>query len=654
MDLIPTLDYVILTALLLLAFSSLGFGLLRIWRRIRVGRPVEAGDATGAATPLGPVNGSALLFRGMLASRLFKRPVSGLAHALVLFGSIVLILGHAVYPLTFLGVPLFEGRIGFWFMGLGRDLAGVAVLLGVIFFLLRRLFPPVRLATPKNRRGFVYMELLLLAALLAGFGAETFRIAYSGAHEGKFVGNLLASLLGESQGSFAAFHYSWWIHGLIGLSFMALIAHSPVVHILLGPINSALASARRGVQLKPVDFSALEDETAGEIPALGASKLVDFDRKSLLDFATCLWCGRCDEVCPAVQTGKALSPKGVIATLSEYLSEEKFADDSLVDAIGMQAVFDCVTCAACMEACPVSIAQPQSIQEIRRHFVMERSELPEVMGHANKNLEARQHPFVGTAASPDDWRRDLEVPLFEKGKTEYLLWIGCSITYEERAQQIARAMVRILEAAGVSFGILEQARCTGDPAKQMGNELLFVELAQQNIDDFEARGIHKIITMCAHCFNSFTRYYPELEARYEVIPHAVLIKQLIDAGKLQLSGSGERITFHDPCYLSRHNDIESEARDVIAALGELVEMPRNRKQSFCCGAGGANYWGGEGGERINDVRSREALDTGAEKIATSCPFCLLMLTEGVSKHSQERRVFDIAELVEQRRDRAGE
>jgi Fe-S oxidoreductase len=307
-----------------------------------------------------------------------------------------------------------------------------------------------------------------------------------------------------------------------------------------------------------------------------------------------------------------------------------------------------------MEACPVSIAQPQSIQEIRRHFVMERSELPEVMGHANKNLEARQHPFVGTAASPDDWRRDLEVPLFEKGKTEYLLWIGCSITYEERAQQIARAMVRILEAAGVSFGILEQARCTGDPAKQMGNELLFVELAQQNIDDFEARGIHKIITMCAHCFNSFTRYYPELEARYEVIPHAALIKQLIDAGKLQLSGSGERITFHDPCYLSRHNDIESEARDVIAALGELVEMPRNRKQSFCCGAGGANYWGGEGGERINDVRSREAVDTGAEKIATSCPFCLLMLTEGVSKHSQERRVFDIAELVEQRRDRAGE
>jgi Fe-S oxidoreductase len=280
---------------------------------------------------------------------------------------------------------------------------------------------------------------------------------------------------------------------------------------------------------------------------------------------------------------------------------------------------------------------------------MERSQLPEVMGHAQKNLEGRQHPFVGTAASPDDWRRDLDVRIFEKGETEYLLWVGCAITYEERAQEIARATVRILQASAVSFGVLEHARCTGDPAKQMGNELLFVELAQQNIEDFEALGITKIITLCAHCYNSFTRYYPELGASYQVIPHAVLIEELIDAGKVRLARSEERITFHDPCYLSRHNDIESEARSVLSAIGELVEMPRNGKQSFCCGAGGGNYWGGEGGERINEVRSREALDTGAEKIATSCPFCLLMLTEGVSKHTAERRVFDIAELVEQGR-----
>jgi Fe-S oxidoreductase len=187
----------------------------------------------------------------------------------------------------------------------------------------------------------------------------------------------------------------------------------------------------------------------------------------------------------------------------------------------------------------------------------------------------------------------------------------------------------------------------------MGNELLFVELAQQNIEDFEALGVNRIITMCAHCYNSFTRYYPELGASYQVVPHAALIQELIEAGKLRLASSGESITFHDPCYLSRHNGIESEAREVLSALGELREMPRTRKQSFCCGAGGGNYWGGEGGERINEVRSREALGTGAEKVATSCPFCLLMLTEGVSKHTAERRVFDIAELVEQGLGRSG-
>jgi Fe-S oxidoreductase/nitrate reductase gamma subunit len=651
MDLIPTLDYVLLTLLLLLAFAILVYGLLRIWRRIAAGRPLSQGGR--GATTLGPINATAFLTRGVLASRLFQWPVSGTAHALVLFGSVILILGHAAFPLSFLGVPLFEGSIGFWFMGLGRDLAGVAVLIGLLFFLVRRLFPPERLSKPKSRGAFVIMEVLLLVVVLAGFGAESVRIAHSGLHEGKFVGNFLASLLGDAAGTATAFRNAWWIHGLLGLGFISCIAYSPIAHILLGPVNSALASARPGIALKPIDWSALEDEEAEEVPPLGACKPVDFDRKLLLDSSTCLWCGRCDEVCPARQTGKTLSPKGVVATVSEYLADERLEDDSLLETIGIQAAFECVTCAACMEACPVSISQPETIQELRRHFVMERSELPELMAQAQKNLEGRQHPFFGTAASPDDWRRDLEVPFFEKGETEYLLWIGCAITYEERAQEVARATVRILQASALPFGVLEQARCTGDPAKQMGNELLFVELAQQNIEEFDALGVTKIITMCAHCYNSFTRYYPELGGSYQVIPHGVLIQQLIAAGKLRLAGEAGRITFHDPCYLSRHNDIEAEARTLLSDLGELVEMPRNRKQSFCCGAGGGNYWGTEDGERINEVRAREALDTGAEKIATSCPFCLLMLTEGVSKHTTEQRVFDIAELVEEARSGSG-
>ena len=208
-------------------------------------------------------------------------------------------------------------------------------------------------------------------------------------------------------------------------------------------------------------------------------------------------------------------------------------------------------------------------------------------------------------------------------------------------------MVKILEAAGISYGIFEEARCTGDPAKMMGNEMQFVEIAEANIEDFKEQNIQKVITMCAHCYNSFDRYYPELGAEWQTIPHSVFIDDLLEQGLLSLAEkSDEKITFHDPCYLARHNGIVDAPRNVIASVGQLIEMPRTKKESFCCGAGGGNYWGGQGGTaRISDVRIQEAFDTGADKVATSCSFCNLMLTSSSSKHSEERKVFDIAELV---------
>jgi Fe-S oxidoreductase len=381
--------------------------------------------------------------------------------------------------------------------------------------------------------------------------------------------------------------------------------------------------------------------------SFGAARLADLTQKNLLDASACLWCGRCHEVCPAAQTGKDLSPKKVMAICAEYIEDGKFNDDSLIDVLGQDAIFACTTCAACVEECPVSNNPAEVILEFRRHFVMDRSEMPETMAAANRNLESREHPFVGTSSNPQDWRKDLEVPFFEPGKTEYLLWIGCSVTYEERAQEIARAMVKILEAAGVSYGIFEEARCTGDPAKMMGNEMQFVEIAEANIEDFKEQKIQKVITMCAHCYNSFDRYYPELGADWQTIPHSVFIDELQAQGKLVLAAkSDEKITFHDPCYLARHNDIVDAPRNVIASVGQLIEMPRTKKESFCCGAGGGNYWGGQGGTaRISDVRIQEAFDTGADKVATACSFCNLMLTSSSSKHSEERKVFDIAELV---------
>ena len=657
MDSIPTISYVVLGLLLTAALGSLLIGLRKYWQRIARGKAwfTRADDAQhiDLSTVKQRFNAGAFIKRGLMTGRLRDRPVSGGFHGVMFIGALLSIFGHAVFMLSFLGVPVYEGWFGYLFMKLAREIGGIMMFVGITFFLIRRLRPPERLTTGNTRRGFEHGEITLLVIIIAGYITEGFRLGFEfDPNTPEFLGNALggvfSSAVGE-QGSLLGFQLMWWFHGLLGCLFIAMIAYSPFSHMILGPVNSAFANKRPGINLPPInfDFDEDEDDDEGEDATFGASKLIDLTQNNLLDASACLWCGRCHEVCPAAQTGKDLSPKKVMATCAEYLEQGKFDDDDLIDVLGQEAMFNCTTCAACVEICPVSNNPAEIIVEFRRHFVMERSEMPDTMAAANKNLEQKEHPFVGTAATQEDWRRGLDVPFFSSGKTEYLLWIGCSVTYEERTQEIARAMVKIFEAAGISYGILEEARCTGDPAKMMGNEMQFVEMAEANINEFKERNIHKVITVCAHCYNSFDRYYPELGAAWETIPHSVFIDQLISDGRLSIAKSDdEKITFHDPCYLARHNGIVDAPRNVISAIGELIEMPRAKKNSFCCGAGGGNYWGGQGGTaRISDVRVQEAFDTGADKIATSCSFCNLMLTSSATKHSQERKVFDVAELV---------
>lgn len=640
------IEYFILAVLLSAALAALVVGMRRHRLRAAQGRAEAAGD-TGSKRIFGrDINPGAFVHRALLTERLWKRPVAGLAHTLLLGGAVLEILGHGSFAFSFVGADVYAGWFGTVVMRWGRELAGLAMLLGVIFFLVRRLGRYERLVKGGERKGFVPMEVLLLVTIVAGFVAEAFRLAaLSQPSSGEFVGNALAAgLRGLGAGTVARGDMlMWWGHGLLGLAFITLIAYTPLSHMLLGSANSALARKRPGIQLAPIDFDAEEGELR-----LGAARLADLPQKSLFDTSACVGCGRCQEACPAAQTGKALSPKTVMLTCADYLAQGRADDPQLIEDIGSEAIFDCTTCAACIEECPVSNAPAEIILELRRNLVMDRSEMPDTLALVNRNLESRGHPFTGTAANPDDWCKGLDVPLFEAGTTEYLLWLGCAVTYEERAQEVARAMVRILDAAGVSWGVLGEARCTGDPAKMGGNEIQFVEMAQDNIETFRERGIQKVVTMCAHCFNSFDRYYPELGADWVTIPHSVLIEELIAAGRLQVErDEDDLITFHDPCYLARHNDIVEEPRRVLSSVGKLIEMPRSRKDSMCCGAGGCNYWsaGKPGTARINDVRTREALDTGAGKIATSCSFCLLMLSSSASREGPERKVFDIAELV---------
>ncbi|OIN96596.1 MAG: fumarate reductase subunit, partial [Deltaproteobacteria bacterium CG1_02_45_11] len=638
---------IIIDLLAVPALAIFIYGLFRQWKRIRQGQALVNPALTGFFEKIGPIYLKPFLVNSILGLRIYNKIFTGIAHGCLFWGMVLLLAGTGLVFLNVLfDLPVFGGGFNRWFMCFTLDLAGLASFGGIVFMLIRRLWPPERLTIPQSRPNTIPIIIILGFVIVSGFLVEAFRIASNGFEQGAFIGNGLAFLLDDFHGALAFHKYSWWLHGLLALIFISYIPYSSLVHIVLAPVNTALSDPAPGIKMGVVDFSAFEAEEAEEMPSLGVAKLNDFSRKRLLDFSTCLWCGRCHEVCPAAQTGKSLSPKGVIVVLAEFLSEEKFEDESLADSITSEAIFSCTTCAACQEVCPVSINQPKIILKLRQNLVMERSQIPELLGKANNSLEQRRHPFFGAGCGPKDWRKDLEVPFFEADKTEYLLWIGCAIAFEERAQNTARAMVNVLQQAGVSFGILENVRCTGDPAKQMGNEFMFTELAGQNIEEFSSLGIQKIITMCPHCYNSFFHYYPELGGNYEVISHAVFIKILIDSGKLNLKKSSQTIAYHDPCYLARHNDILNEPRRVISAAANLTEMPRNRKDSFCCGGGGGNYWAEEKGTRINQTRAREALDTGAEKIATACPFCLLMITDGLKKFTEDEKAFDIAEIVE--------
>lgn len=626
------------------------YGLYGHWKRIKQGMAktgLRSFSLRSSSLKIGPVYICSLFTKGILGSRIYRKLFTGIAHGFLFWGMLLLSIGTALVFLNVLfGVPVFKGAFNRWFMSFALDAAGLAALSGALFLLIRRLaFPPERLVVAKARPGFILMETAIVVIILTGFLLEALRISHNGFDEGAFVGNWIAGFLCSGGDRLFLHQILWWGHGFIALAFISYIPYSPIIHLVLAPINTGLASPVPGPKMGVLDFSAFEDEEAEDLPGLGVCKLADFSRKRLLDFSACLWCGRCHEVCPAAQTGKSLSPKRVIVTLSEYMNEDRFQDDSLLEEISGNAIYSCTTCAACMEVCPISVNQPKTIMRMRQHLLMERSEIPEIMGQAHKSLEARQHPFFGTGSGPNDWRKGMNVPIFKNGKTEYLLWVGCAAVYEERTQKVARSMVNILQKARVSFGILEESRCTGDPAKQMGNEFLFTEIAQENITDFHSLGVKKIITICPHCYNSFTRHYPPLGGFFTVIPHPVFINKIIESGDLSLRSEKQTICYHDPCYLGRRNSIFSEPRSIISSLGRLVEMPRNRKQSFCCGGGGGNYWAEEEGSRINQARAKEAVDTGAVKIATACPFCLLMMTDGLKKYTEETKVFDIAEIV---------
>jgi Fe-S oxidoreductase len=476
------------------------------------------------------------------------------------------------------------------------------------------------------------------------------------------------------------------------LAFTIVIVYSKHLHIFLAPIN--VSAKRLPTALgplepirhegKPIDF-----EDPPEDAAFGRGKVEDFTWKGMLDFSTCTECGRCQSQCPAWNTGKPLSPKLLVLSLRDHAyakapylmagggltmtGEEKASQEQLagVNVLAMaesqrpliggadvngvidpDVLWSCTTCGACVEQCPVDIEHVDHIVDMRRYQVMIESNFPSEAGVMLRNLESKGNPWGAPPATREDWTKglDFEVPrIADGGEYEYLFWVGCAGAFEDRAKKTTRAVATLLHQAGVSFGILGNGEtCTGDPARRIGNEFVFQMLAQQNVETMNSAGVKKIVATCPHCFNTLANEYAALGGDYEVVHHTELLAHLVAAKKLvpvqPLDGT---MTYHDPCYLGRHNRVFTPPREVLGAVAPITEMDRNSERSFCCGAGGARMWMEERiGKRINIERVEEAIATGAKTIAVGCPFCSTMIGDGVTAKKAAGAAGEDVEVVD--------
>jgi Fe-S oxidoreductase len=564
---------------------------------------------------------------------------------LVLFPTIVMAMLAAVnrdWSIPWLGA---QG----WFMAL-VDVFVICVLVGIAMALwIRKVVRPRRFDGSHLGEADLILAMIALVVLtLLGWHAS--RIAAGLAEwpaHWSFLSNAVSQIVPAPRVLERVFD---WAHVLVILTFLAYLPHSKHLHIATAAVNVFFSRTRRRGRLEPLRFDLPDEELR-----LGVATVGDLTWKEMVDSFSCTECGRCQDVCPAYNTGKVLSPKLVIMGIRDQL----FADGPALLAGGElgpivgngvpeEMVWDCVTCGACVHECPVSIEHIDHIVDLRRDLVMMQSSFPSEAESMLRDVERIGNPWGKPQGDRASWAEGLGVRVVEEGEPapEVLYWVGCAAAYDERARTAAESTVKLLQKAGVDFAILgAREACTGDPARRMGNEYVFQAYAEQNVATLNDAGVTKIVASCPHCLNSLGNEYPDFGGRYEVMHHTQLLAELVREGKLEPAKSEREITYHDSCYLARHNDVAAEPRELVAAVGTPVEMQRTGKRTFCCGAGGAHMWMEERGRPINEERVREAAETGAETLAVACPFCTVMLDDGVRASGKQLRVVDVSTLL---------
>jgi Fe-S oxidoreductase len=608
--------------------------------------------------------------------KLLQRIGPGLIHAFIFWGFLVLgptiviamigvVSKHATFP--------WLGEQG-WYAFM-VDLFAVLVLVGVISALWIR-----KVQRPRRFEGSHLGEADLILALIATIAITLLlwhatRIAL-GLNEWPAssapVSHLLSHLFGHDGATRVLERVFVWAHVVTILGFLAYLPRSKHLHIASAAFNVWYGRTGAGGKLETLRFDdpAIPEEDI----RFGAGTAADLTWKEMLDTFSCTECGRCQDACPAFATGKILSPKLVIMGLRDQVFADggalvKARADADADADGgghgsgkpldlialvptavpEESVWDCVTCGACVQACPVSIEHVDHIVDLRRHLVMVESSFPSEAEPMLRDIERASNPWGKAQSERADWAADLGIRILEPGDPapEYLYWVGCASSFDERARAAAENTAKLLQKAGVDFAILgPREACTGDPARRMGNEYVFQAFAEQNVETLNEMGVTKIIANCPHCFNTLGNEYPDFGGHYEVIHHSEVLARLVADGRLApRRDEGLQITYHDSCYLARHNDVLAPPRELVSAVGQPIEMARSGKETFCCGAGGAHMWMEERGDQINDNRVREAAGTGAGTLAVACPFCTVMLDDGVHSAGADLRVADVATLL---------
>ncbi len=593
--------------------------------------------------------------------RLFRDFIPGVAHAFIFWGFCILAIGYGIFFLTaheihegFLADILPQALINLY-LGL-QDVFAFLVLLGILYGFFNHFIR--RYERLSNNFDAAFVLSLILLIIVSFFLTSALSTVITGdVNPWQPFGNILAGMLAGIPLGTAKMIYavSYWLHAIIILGFLIYLPGSKHMHLVFSEPNVYLMNLKHRGMMSMID---LEDE---EAESFGANKAEDFTWKSLFDSYACVECGRCTAVCPANNTDKPLNPKYIINKLREYLDDRRSKPEGekpeaiIGDYTTEDEIWSCTTCYACMQECPILIEHLDKIYEYRRNLVLMETKMPSELNQFFKNLETRSNPWPIGRDARGDWAEGLPVKKFssENKKADYLFFVGCAASYDDRNKKVAEAFVKIMDKAGVDIKILgAKEGCCGEPARRLGNEYQYQMMAMENIETFSQYEFKKIVTMCPHCFNTIKNEYPQLEGEYEVIHHTQLLSDLIKEGKIKPEKEvKEVVAFHDSCYLGRYNDIYDEPRSALSSVPgvEMKEMEKCKSFSFCCGGGGGRMWLEENiGTRINQARIEQADELNPDSMVSACPYCLTMFSDGIEETGKEEslKALDIAEVIE--------